>query len=85
MEDRNTRLKRLKLRSWRRGMKEMDLILGEFADKHLEKLSAEELDAHEQLMDQPDQDLYAWMSGAQSVPERLSEAVERVMTSRKAD
>ncbi|MEO0913281.1 MAG: succinate dehydrogenase assembly factor 2, partial [Pseudomonadota bacterium] len=44
------RLKRLRLRSWRRGIKEMDLILGRFADAELAALSAEELDAYEALI-----------------------------------
>ena len=43
----DTRLRRLKIRSWRRGTKEMDLILGPFADAELGGLSVAELDALE--------------------------------------
>ncbi|MDB4249433.1 succinate dehydrogenase assembly factor 2, partial [Amylibacter sp.] len=43
MEDHPTRLKRLRMRSWHRGIKEMDLILGGFADNEMSKLSIEEL------------------------------------------
>ena len=63
------RLKRLTMRSWRRGIKEMDLILGGFADGRLAALGAEELDAYERLLDENDQDLYKWVSGAAPAPE----------------
>ena len=62
-ETREIRLKRLKIRSWRRGTKEMDLLLGGFADAKMANLSDAELDAYERLMDENDQDLYAWLSG----------------------
>lgn len=56
------RLRRLKMRSWRRGMKEMDLILGHFADAALADLSPEELDAYEAVLTENDQDLYLWVT-----------------------
>lgn len=62
-ETRDTRLKRLKIRSWRRGTREMDLILGPFADAELVRLPDAELDAFEALLEENDQDLYAWVSG----------------------
>ncbi|MFV0292743.1 MAG: succinate dehydrogenase assembly factor 2 [Paracoccus sp. (in: a-proteobacteria)] len=61
MEDSETRLKRLRMRSWRRGMKEMDLILGPFADVHLQELSDELMAEYEQVMEENDQDLYRWI------------------------
>ncbi|MFD1797577.1 succinate dehydrogenase assembly factor 2 [Paracoccus aurantiacus] len=61
MEDPDIRLKRLRMRSWRRGMKEMDLILGPFADTALAGLAPELLDAYEQVMAENDQDLYRWV------------------------
>ena len=63
------RLKRLKMRSMRRGIKEMDLILSAFADARLGELSADELDAYEAMLDENDQDLYKWVSGAVKPPE----------------
>lgn len=63
-----TRLRRLSMRSWRRGMKEMDLILGPYADAALAKLDAPALDAYEALLEENDQDLYAWVSGAAPTP-----------------
>ncbi|WP_246175155.1 succinate dehydrogenase assembly factor 2 [Paracoccus limosus] len=56
------RFKRLRMRSWRRGTKEMDLILGPFSDSQLGALSAGELDLYEQLLDENDQDLYLWIA-----------------------
>ncbi|MFD2441755.1 succinate dehydrogenase assembly factor 2 [Paracoccus kondratievae] len=58
MDDRQTRLKRLRMRSWRRGTKEMDLILGPFSDSELEGMNDPELDLYETLLDENDQDLY---------------------------
>lgn len=63
------RIKRLSMRSWRRGMKEMDLILGGFADQKLAGLEVADLDAYERLLDENDQDLYKWVSGALEMPE----------------
>ena len=59
------RLKRLRMRAWRRGTKEMDLILGPWADTHLASLAPEALDRFETLLDENDQDLYAWVTGAE--------------------
>ena len=56
------RLKRLRMRSWRRGIKEMDLILGPFSDSELEALTPEELDLYEALLHENDQDLYPWIT-----------------------
>ena len=63
------RVKRLRMRSWRRGMKEMDLILGPFSDTELVGLPPETLDQYEDLLDENDQDLYKWVSGAAPVPD----------------
>jgi antitoxin CptB len=64
----DARRKMLRLRSWRRGMKEMDLIMGTFADRHIAELSGRELEDFAMLSDQPDQKLYSWISGAEAVP-----------------
>lgn len=63
METPENRLKRLHMRSWRRGMKEMDLILGRFADDCLAALAPEELDLYERMLGENDQDLYLWVTG----------------------
>jgi antitoxin CptB len=64
----DTRLKRLRFRAWRRGFREADLILGQFADAHARDLSAEDLARFEVLLDQPDHELYAWIMGAAAIP-----------------
>jgi antitoxin CptB len=78
MEDRETRLKRLKIRSWRRGTKEMDLVLGPYADTHMWDLTDAELDQHESMMAEHDQDLYMWVSGQVPAPEEHKVALERI-------
>ncbi len=62
-EDSDARLKRLKIRSWRRGIKEMDLILGGWSDQHLAALSPGELDLYDVLLEENDHDLYQWVTG----------------------
>ena len=57
------RLKRARMRAWRRGMREMDLILGGFIDANGESLTKERIEAFEGLLAHRDQDLYAWISG----------------------
>ena len=82
MEDHETRLKRLRMRSWRRGMKEMDLILGPFSDSELAGLGAADLDLYEVLLAENDQDLYPWitarMGGAHPGPAAISPLLDRV-------
>lgn len=56
-----TRLKRLRYRSWHRGWKETDLILGRFADENLEKMDAATVDIYEQLLDENDADIWDWL------------------------
>jgi len=57
------RRKRARMRAWRRGMREMDLILGGFIDTHSDTLDEKRLDSFEALLARRDQDLYAWISG----------------------
>lgn len=59
--DQETRIKRLRIRSWRRGMKEMDLILGPFADERLPALDAALQVQYEALLEETDPDLYSWL------------------------
>jgi antitoxin CptB len=66
--DDDARLKKLRFRAWRRGFREADLILGPFADKHVSSFSPAELDWFEELLEQPDQDLYAWIIGTAPTP-----------------
>ena len=63
MEELETKRKRLKMRSMRRGIKEMDLILKNFADLNLNLMSELELENFENLLLENDQDLYQWSTG----------------------
>ncbi len=65
------RRKRLRFRSWHRGTKEADLMLGGFADRHLDGFTAPELDLFEALLNYSDPDLYAWVGGREPVPNEL--------------
>ncbi len=64
------RAKRLRFRAWRRGMKETDLVLGAFADRHAAELSAQDTARFESLLDEPDADVYAWIAGRAPPPPR---------------
>ncbi|MCA6227167.1 MAG: succinate dehydrogenase assembly factor 2 [Phenylobacterium sp.] len=70
-----TRLKRLSFRAWRRGFREADLILGPFVDEHARDLTLEALDALEDLLAHPDQDLYAWIVEREAPPEGVDLAI----------
>ena len=74
-ETRETRIKRLRMRSWRRGIKEMDLILGGFADNGLAELEGAAMDGYEALLEENDWDLYYWVTGAREVPEMHREMI----------
>lgn len=67
-EPRETRLKRLRMRSIRRGIKEMDLILGGFAADALAGLPDAGLDLYDTLLTENDHDLYGWVSGQAPTP-----------------
>ena len=77
-ETAEARLKRMKMRSWRRGTKEMDLVLGPWADAHLAELPAEELEVYEALLSQNDQDLMAWIFGQAAPPADLAPLLARI-------
>ena len=62
------RRKKLRFRAWRRGFREIDLILGGFADRKLDALAAPDLDAFEALLNANDQDVYEWITEAAPAP-----------------
>lgn len=80
----DTRFRRLRMRSWRRGMKEMDLILGPFADGPLRELDAAECDIYETLLTQNDQELYRWITarlsgqGGETGPAEFAPLLDRI-------
>lgn len=64
------RIKRMQMRSWRRGTKEMDMILGPFSDTQLVGMTPDTLDIYDALLWENDQELYTWVNGSIPTPER---------------
>jgi antitoxin CptB len=71
------RRRKLLYRSWHRGLREMDLIMGGFADAKVAQLSEGELGELERLIDVPDGDLLAWITGQAAVPPDFDSALFR--------
>lgn len=71
-EARETKIKRLHMRSIRRGIKEMDLILSDYAIRHLPTLSDEDLSLYDTLLSENDHDIYGWVTGHIAVPDRYN-------------
>ncbi len=69
------RRKRLRFRSWHRGTRELELMLGRFADAHLGDLAPDQLDGYETLLANPDPDIYQWLSGAKPAPVALDDGL----------
>jgi antitoxin CptB len=74
------RVRRLRMRSWHRGIREMDLVLGGFADGALGHLAPDALDAFEALLSESDHDIYGWIAGRAAVPPGHAEIVGRIRT-----
>jgi antitoxin CptB len=64
------RRRKLRYRAWHRGTREMDLVLGRFADAELPAMTVADLAAFEALMEAPDPDLFSWIVGQVPVPEQ---------------
>jgi antitoxin CptB len=75
--DLDPRRRRILFRSWHRGIREMDLIMGRFADAEIGRLDEPELDEFERLIEVPDRDLFAWLTGASEVPDNYDTGVFR--------
>ncbi|MEJ6478537.1 MAG: succinate dehydrogenase assembly factor 2 [Octadecabacter sp.] len=72
------RIKRLRMRSMRRGIKEMDLILIAFSDAELAGLTGEEVDLYDRLLSENDHDLYQWVSGQTQTPAPYVDMIARI-------
>lgn len=77
-ETREHRLKRMKMRAMRRGIKEMDIILERYAEDNLAQMDDSELDLFDALLLENDQDLYQWVTGQQPAPERFSRLISAI-------
>lgn len=64
----DARRRRILFRAWHRGMREMDLILGNFAEAEIEALTDAELEAFEALLEPEDQKVFSWISGTEAIP-----------------
>ena len=75
----DTRRKRLLFRSWHRGTKEADLLLGSFAEQHLPSFTEAQLERYEALLDHDDGDLYDWISRRAALPPGQDSDVVRLL------
>ena len=75
----DVRRKQILYRSWHRGMREMDLIMGRFADAEIGTLPEAELAEFERLIDAIDRDLFAWITGEAELPAEYDTALFRRM------
>ena len=80
MDDRR---RKLRFRSWRRGFREMDILMGQFADAEIETMSEADLDEYERLLATPDWEVFAWLVGTKDVPQNYNSSVlDRLMAFR---
>ena len=70
--------KRLLIRSWRRGTKELDLILGQFSDKNLNKLKMSELNLYEQFLSNDDYLIYNWLFSKEDSPKIFKSLIKQI-------
>ena len=63
------RRRKILFRAWRRGMREMDLVMGQFADLNLPTMTDAELDEFERLMEAPDPEVLSWITGEAPTPQ----------------
>ena len=76
--DINVVRKRLSIKSWRRGTKELDLILGKFSDNSLFKLEMAELVLYEQLLSNDDHLIYGWLFGKEEGPKTFASLIRLI-------
>ncbi|KQM28647.1 MULTISPECIES: FAD assembly factor SdhE [unclassified Sphingomonas] len=77
--DRETRLKRLKFRSWHRGTREADLMIGGYFDAHSATWSDADMDWFEEFLEEQDVDIMAWAMGVQPPPAQFDHPVLHAM------
>ena len=75
--DLDIRRRRILFRAWHRGIREMDLLMGRFADAEIGAMSEAALDDFERLIEVPDPDLFRWLTGEDDVPANYDTAVFR--------
>jgi len=73
----DARRRRLLFRCWHRGIREMDLVLGRFADEQLAALNEAELTELERWLEIPDQQMFAWVNGMEPAPAEIETGLFR--------
>ena len=73
--------KRLSIRSWRRGTKELDLILGHFSDKNINQLKLSDLNLYEQFLTNDDYLIYNWLFSKEDSPQKFKTLIKRIQKS----
>lgn len=81
MDNVEKKRKQLVFRSWHRGTREIDLMLGSFADAHVVGFDAAQLAAYDRFLRNSDPDIYNWLSGQEPLPPSEDNAVTRLMMS----
>lgn len=79
------RRKQVKFRAWHRGTRELDFLIGRFADHHVDAMTAEQMDRFQAVLDLPDVDVYNWIIGALPVPAEHDHDVMRLLMDFRAD
>ena len=79
------RRKRAYFNAWHRGTREMDLLIGGFADAHLDSLTEPQLGRYEALLQLPDTDLYNWITGRQTPPPEIDSDVLQLLCKFRID
>lgn len=84
MEDIEAFRRKLRFRAWHRGTREMDLLMGQFADEHLSGFSATELNQFSEMLEENDPDLYDWYCGLKQPPANLvTDALEKFLAHKR--
>jgi antitoxin CptB len=73
------RRRRLYYRSWHRGTREADLVLGSFAEEHLAQFDDGQLSRYEALLECPEPDFLDWISGREKPPPEYDHDVTRLI------
>ena len=68
----------LLIKSWRRGTKELDLILGNFSDNNISKLEMADLDLYERLLSYDDHVIYGWLFGKEESPKIFYNLIKKI-------
>ena len=84
MSNTNNIIKRLKIQSWRRGMKEMDLILGNFIDNNSHLLTSDDISKYDLLLLEDDQEIFSWFSNQVEVPKDFKDIISKITNSIEA-